>query len=290
MNRNTVLVTGATGTVGRHLVAELRRRGTDVRALVRDPQRAAGIIGPDVELAVGDFADPASLRAALPGVHRVHLACANHPDQVAWETAMIDAAAAAGVGRIVKLSALDARIGSPVAFADAHGRVERHLLAAGVPHVLLKPTFAMTNLLAAADSVRQAGAILLPGSGAKIAMIDPRDVAAVAAVALTTDGHDGRAYELTGPAAVTFDEVAAQLSTLLDRPVGFVPVPDDAALGQLVGAGAPQWYAAGVVAQFGLLRAGTQADVRDVVRVLTGREPRSLAQFLGEHAAAFGDR
>jgi uncharacterized protein YbjT (DUF2867 family) len=290
MTQNTVLVTGATGTVGRHLVAELRRRGTAVRALVRDPQRAAGILGPDVELAVGDFTDPASLRAALPGVDRVHLACANHPDQVAWETAMIDAAAAAGVGRIVKLSALDAGIGSPVAFADAHGRIERHLRASGVPHVLLRPTFAMTNLLAAAAGVRQAGAIFLPGSGAKIAMIDPRDVAAVAAVALTTDGHDGRTYELTGPAAVTFDEVAAELSAALDRPVGFVPVPDDAALAQLVGAGVPEWYAAGVVAQFGLLRAGTQADVRDVVRVLTGREPRSLGQFLREHAGAFGDR
>jgi uncharacterized protein YbjT (DUF2867 family) len=190
----------------------------------------------------------------------------------------------------VKLSALDARIGSPVAFADAHGRIERHLRTSGVPHVLLRPTFAMTNLLAAADGIRQAGAIFLPGSGAKIAMIDPRDVAAVAAVALTTDGHDGSAYELTGPAAVTFDDVAAQLSSLLHRRVGFVPVPDEAALAQLVGAGAPQWYAANVVAQFGLLRAGTQADVRDVVRVLTGREPRSLAQFLSEHAEAFGGR
>jgi uncharacterized protein YbjT (DUF2867 family) len=285
--QDPVLVTGATGSVGRHVVAELRRRGAPVRALVRDRARAADVLGPDVELAVGDFADPASLRAALPGVERVYLSCGNHPAQAAWETAMVDAAAAAGVSRIVKLSALDARIGSPVAFADAHGRIEEHLRASGVPHVLLKPTFAMTNLFAAADGIRQAGAIFLPGAGAEVAMIDPRDVAEVAAVALTTDGHDGRAYELTGPAALTFDDVAAQLAAVLDRPVGFVAVPDGAALGQLVEAGVPEWYARNVVAQFGLLRRGTQAGVRDVVRVLTGHEPRSVGEFLRDHAVAF---
>jgi uncharacterized protein YbjT (DUF2867 family) len=202
---------------------------------------------------------------------------------------MLDAAAAAGVRPIVKLSALDARTGSPVAFADAHGRIEAHLGAGGVPHVLLRPAFSMVNLLTAADGIRQAGAVFLPAAGAKVAMVDPRDVAAVAAVALATDGHDGRSYELTGPAALTFDEVAAQLSTVLDRPVGFVAVPDEAALGRLVGSGVPQWYASNVVVQFGLLRAGTQAGVGDVVRVLTGREPRPLGEFLRDHAAAYRD-
>jgi uncharacterized protein YbjT (DUF2867 family) len=282
-----VLVTGATGSVGRHVVAALQRRGVAVRALVRDPARAAELLGPDVELARGDFADPPSLRAALAGVERAYLACGNHPAQAEWETAFVDAAAAAGVRRIVKLSALDAQIGSPVAFADAHGRIERHLRASGVGHVLLKPAFNMANLLAAADGIHQAGAVFLPAAGAKVAMVDPRDVAEVAAVALTTDGHEGRAYELTGPAAVSFDEVAAALSDVLGRPVGFVAVPDEAAVGQLVGAGAPEWFATNVVAQFALLRRGTQADVRDVVRVLTGREPRPVAGFLRDHAAGF---
>jgi uncharacterized protein YbjT (DUF2867 family) len=282
-----VLVTGATGNVGRHVVAELRARGVAVRALVRNSARAAAMFGPDLSVAVGDFADPDSLRAAVHGVERVYLACGNHPAQAEWENALIDAAAATGVRRIVKLSALDARIGSPVAFADAHGRIERHLQASGVPHVLLKPAFGMANLLAVAEGVRQASAIFLPAAGAKVAMVDPHDVAAVAAVALTTGGHDGRAYELTGPAAVTFDEVAAELAAVLGRPVGFVPVPDEAAVGQLVGSGAPEWFATNVVTQFGLLRAGTQADVRDVVRVLTGREPRPVGEFLRDHATAY---
>ena len=190
----TILAIGATGTVGRHLVPQLVDRGLPVRALVRN--RAADLPAA-VDRMIGDLADPGTLGPALDGVDAVYLACGNHPAQVTWETAVIDAAAAAGVRRIVKLSALDAAIGSPVAFADAHGRIEAHLQASGIEHVLLRPAFLMSNLLAAADGVRQAGAIFLPAAGAKIAMVDPRDVAAVAAVALTAPVP--RELPLTGP-------------------------------------------------------------------------------------------
>lgn len=284
---NRILVTGATGGTGRHLVPLLRAAGAPVRAFVRDPGRAADVLGPDVDLAVGDLGDPSSLRAALAGVDQLYLACGNHPEQARWEIAAIDAAAEAGVGRIVKLSALGAQVGSPVAFTDAHGRITEHLRTAGPAHVLLEPAFLMSNLLAGADGVRQADALFLPAAGAKIAMIDPRDVAQVAAAVLTGDGHDGRRYVLTGPEAVTVDEVAEQLSAVLGRRIGFVPVPDGAAVAQLVAAGVPEWYAANVVAQFGVLREGAQSGVQDVVRVLTGRDPRSVGAFLRDHAGAF---
>ncbi len=280
----TILAIGATGTVGRHLVPQLVDRGLPVRALVRN--RAADLPA-SVDLVIGDLADPGTLGPALDGVDAVYLACGNHPAQVTWETAAIDAAAAAGVRRIVKLSALDVAIGSPVAFADAHGRIEAHLQASGIEHVLLRPAFLMSNLLAAADGVRQAGAIFLPAAGAKIAMVDPRDVAAVAAVALTETV--ARELPLTGPAVVTFDDVAAELSEIMGRRVGFVPVPDDAAVGQLVAAGAPEWFATNLVTQFGLLRQGTQAQARDTVHTVLGREPRSVGTFLHDHAAVFGE-
>lgn len=280
----TTLVIGATGTVGRHLVPQLVRRGQSVRAFIRNP---AADLPAGVERAVGDLADPASLVPALDGVDAVYLACGNQPAQAAFESAAIDAAAAAGVRRIVKLSTSDAAIGSPAAFADAHGRIEAHLRASGVDHVLLKPTFMMTNLLAAAEGVQHAGAIFLPGAGAKVAMIDPRDVADVAAVALTETV--GRELVLTGPAVVTFDDVAAELSAITGRRIGFVPVPDDAAVGQLVAAGAPEWYATNVVAVFGLLRQGVQSQARDTVHTVLGREPRSLSAFVRDHAAVFAD-
>ena len=122
-----ILVTGATGIAGSQVVRALLEQGQDVRAFVRDPDKARGLFGDAVELARGDFAEPRSLRAALDGVEALFLSGADDPRRVEWETAAIDAAAAAGVRRIVKLSSIVARPGAPVAFWDWHGRIEQHL-------------------------------------------------------------------------------------------------------------------------------------------------------------------
>src|SRR5215210_2515675 len=194
-----VLVTGATGNVGSRVVRELQARGENTRAFVRDAESDAGMFGDGVEIVPGDFGDAVSLRAALDGVDRVFLACSNQPRQAGYEMRVIDLAREAGVRRIVKLSARGAEIGSPVAFWDWHGRIEDHLRASGVPPVILRPTFSMVNLLDSAEAVGQTGMMFLPAGGAKVAMIDPGDVASVAAVALTGEGHEGQTYTLTGP-------------------------------------------------------------------------------------------
>jgi uncharacterized protein YbjT (DUF2867 family) len=284
---NPVLVTGATGTVGAHVVRALQRRGTPARAFVRDPEKATRLLGPDVELAVGDFDDHASLDAAVDGVERVFLACANHPQQARWETAAIDAAAAAGVRGIVKLSAFGAQIGSPVAFLDANAHIEEHLRRSGVAWTILRPTFLMSNLLRGAGGVRSEDAFLVPGAGAKIALVDPRDVAEVAAVVLTGAGHDGRHYDLTGPESVTFDDVAEHLTAVLGRRIDYVALSDDQAATRFTAAGAPPWYVANVVTLFDILRQGRQAEVRDTVSTLSGREPCSPRLYLHDHAGAF---
>jgi uncharacterized protein YbjT (DUF2867 family) len=284
---STVLVTGATGNVGSRVIQQLRLRGVPVRAFVRDAERASASLGPDVDLAVGDFAEPASIRAALDGVDVLFLACGNIPPQVGYERNVIDAAAQAGLRRLVKLSALGAELSSPVAYWDWHAQIERHLRASGVPWVVLRPRFYMSNLLGSVDTIRSAGAIFLPAEGVKVPMIDPLDVAATAAVVLRDDGHEGRTYELTGPESVTFHDVAAQLADVTGRPVRFVPVPDDAALEGLAKAGMPAWMAENLVTVFGMLREDPSAQVTDAVHALTGHRPRHLAEFLGDHAALF---
>ena len=201
--------------------------------------------------------------------------------------APIDAAAAAGGRRIVKLSARGAALGAVVAYWHWHGLIEQHLQASGVPAVVLQPGFAMTNLLGAAEHVRRQGMMFAPAAGARIAMIDPSDVAAAAAVALTTDGHDGSTYVLTGPEAITYTQVAEQLSAVIGRHVGFVAIPPEAAVRALIDAGLPPFAAEQVVTVFGELRRGAQATTTGTVNALTGRSARPFTAFARQYADAF---
>src|SRR5919109_47442 len=208
----TILVTGATGNAGSQVVRALRARGAAARAFVRDAKKARHLFGDEVELAPGDFADRSSVRSALEGVEAMLLSCADDPRRVEWEMGAIDAAVAAGVRRIVKLSTIGAAPGAPVAFWDWHGRVEEHLRLSRVSAVILQSSFYMSNLLAAAEQVANEGRLSAPAGQARVAMIDPRDVGAAAAAVLTGVGEDGQTHVITGPEAITWDQIAAEFS------------------------------------------------------------------------------
>ena len=149
----------------------------------------------------------------IDGADAVFLGCANVPEQVDFECTVVDQAARPGVGRIVKLSAQGADPAAAVAYWRWHAQIEEHLRASGVPSVVLQPSFYMSNLFAATEHVREQGMLFAPAGDAAITMVHPADVAAVAAVALTTDGHDGATYLVTGPEAITYTQVATDLST-----------------------------------------------------------------------------
>ncbi len=166
--------------------------------------------------------------------------------------------------------------------------IEQHLRRSEVPAVVLRPNFYMSNLLGSAETIRQTGKLFAPADGAKIAMIDPRDVAAVAAVVLTTDiGHEGQTYELTGPEAITYEHIAEELSAATGRLIEFVDVPDEAARQGFLGAGMPDWLVEHLVALFGIIRQGALEQTTDTVHSLSGREPRTFAQFAHEHVGLF---
>jgi uncharacterized protein YbjT (DUF2867 family) len=282
-----LLVTGATGNVGSRVVQELQERGVPVRAFMRDHGKAQTMPGDGVELAVGDFSDPESVRRSMEGVEGVFLACSNQPRQVEYETRVIDAAREAGVRRIVKLSALGAEIGAPVAFWDWHARIEEHLQSSGIPSVVLRPGFSMANLLASAETVQYTGKLFVPAGEARISMVHPQDVGAAASVALIGDGHEGETYTLTGPEAITFEGVAGHLSEAVGREIECLNVPDEAALQGMIEQGIPEFVATQIVAVFGVLRGGGQERTTGTVQSITGREPRGFAEFAREHARLF---
>jgi uncharacterized protein YbjT (DUF2867 family) len=282
-----ILVTGATGTAGSQVVRALSEQSQDVRVFVRDPDKAESLFGDAVELAPGDFTDPRSIQAALEGATEVFLSGPDDPRRVEWETSAIDAAAAAGVRRIVKLSSIVAKPGAPVAFWDWHGRIEQHLRKSRVSAVVLRSSFYMSNLLAAAEQVAHEGRLYAPAAAARIAMIDPRDVGAAAAAVLTTPGHGGRTYVLTGPKAITYAQVAADLSAATDRSVDFVDVSDEGAKQGMIQTGLPAFVADQIVKVFALARQGVADQVTATAQSLTGTPPRPFASFARDHAALF---
>jgi uncharacterized protein YbjT (DUF2867 family) len=200
-----IALLGATGTIGRHVAAGLAERHADARAVVRDPSRS------DVPLPLvhGDLSQPQTLRAAFEGTERLLLLTPHDPEQDLQEAAAVEAAVAAGVQQIVKISGGAPSLGpnGPSPTAVGHWRTEQLIEASGLRWTFLRPSFLMQNLL----SLPLTGGVLLAPMGhAPIAMIDARDVAACAVAALTADDGDG-AWHLTGPAGVTFAEVAPHL-------------------------------------------------------------------------------
>jgi uncharacterized protein YbjT (DUF2867 family) len=164
-----------------------------------------------------------------------------NPHQAEQERNAIDAAKRAGVGHVVALSVLGSSLDASVAFGRWHGEIDRHLAESGLPHTLLLPSGFMQNFLAAAQYVAEQGVLYGMTGETRVSYVDTRDVAAVAARVLTSPGHQGKAYALTGPEALSGDEVAERLSAATGRQVGSVDVPADTFRQALAGAGLPGW-------------------------------------------------
>jgi uncharacterized protein YbjT (DUF2867 family) len=275
-----ILVTGATGTVGSEVVRQLVATGERPRALVRDPATARQRLGDQVEHVVGDLDRPETIAAALAGVDRVFLLTPQSSRQPKWERAVIGAAARTGVGQLVKLSVFRANEQSPLQVARQHGQAERVLAQSGLAATILRPVFFMQNLLAMVHD----GAIATAAGDGRVAMVDARDIAAVAVATLTGGGHAGKTYTLTGPEALSFYQVASVLSRQTGRPLRHVRVPPDKVRVALQGRGVAAWYADDMAKLHSMLAVGYEEVVTDDIHRVTGRPPRTLAQFAGDHA------
>lgn len=277
----TVLVTGATGTVGSALVPAILERHVHVRAMTRNPTYAAR----GAETVVADLSDPDTLTPALDGVDAVFLNSPSTEDAAALQIGFIDLAAEHGVDQIVLLSQYGARLDSPVRFLRWHAEVENHLQQLSINHTVLRPNLYLQSLLGFADTIAQ-GVLAAPIGEAAVSAIDTRDIAAAAAAVLTTTGHDGHTYTLTGPRPIAHAEIAAALSTATGVPVAFHDLPPEQFAAALE-AYLPRWQLDGLTEDYAHYARGEAAAVTTAVADLTGLPALDVTEFAADHASAF---
>ena len=288
-----ILITGATGKNGVEILKRLIAKRTEniapiqIRAMVRKPLAEAHKIV-DVDYCIADFGDPESLKEALKGVTRAFLVTdsSEHVEQL--QLAFVEAAKQADVKHIVYLSQLHAAIDSPLRFLRYHARVEAAIAAAGIAVTNLRPNLYMQGILQiAAPTIAGDGRFYAPLEEAKVSVVDVRDIASVAAIALTDEGHENKTYDLTGSEALSFSEIAAQLSQALGKPIQYVNIPEEAMREALLKYQMPEWQADGLIEDFAHYRRNEAESISPVIEQITQQPPRKFLDFAKEHKAQF---
>jgi len=280
-----ILVAGATGNVGPTLVDHLVRSGHLVRVLARDPHKATRLLGARVEVIHGDLEDPAALAAAFRGISSAFVATAPTPRLGEQEINFIDAARAANIGRLVKLSGFGIEF-STDRIHVAHKRSEQRLRASGLPYVILRPVVYMSNLLFDAAAIKT-GKLPSVFRDGRINLIDPRDVAELAARTLVGPSHDDQTLEFGGPEALSWDGVAATFTRVLGRRVEHVRMDDATFEAGVLKAGLPDFVVEAITSTAISARDGKYEVSDDVVRRVVGRRASSLADWVARHRDAF---
>lgn len=277
-----ILVTGATGSIGRNLVRELTEQRTAFRAFVRDAERGRAL---GSAFAVGNFEDPTSIEQALNGIKRVFLCSpgaqpvSGPQPMIAHETAVIEAAMRAGVRQVVKVSVWGAHPGGLLA-EGAHAEIEARLEASGLDWSILQPSGFMQNFRTGAGAFTAEGNIIGAYGDAGVSYIDCADIAASAATLLTTDQGSRERFVVTGPQVLTHTQIAAELSAALGRSVAYVDMKPREFAEHLVTQGLPAQFAADVAVLHTEVASGTQAATTTAVADLTGRQPARFTDYL----------
>src|SRR6266403_2325583 len=281
----TVLVTGATGTIGRDVAKILSENAVPIRAGVRDQAKARKQFGADIALATFDFEDTSSFPGALKGVEKVFLLPPLMSNQVEVANAFVDAAKHGGVRHIVKLSTIGADASPPYTFGKWHAANEQHIRESGLAFTFLRPNSFMQNFITYFPP--HDGTIYLSWGNGKASFVDTRDIAAVADEALTSDGHEGKTYTPTGPAPLGIAEAASILSGMAGREINYIDVPESAARDGMLQAGLPQWQVEPLLELHATNKQNRWTAVTSDVEKITGALPIDFAQFARDHVEKF---
>jgi uncharacterized protein YbjT (DUF2867 family) len=283
-----ILITGATGRTGKEAAQQLVAKGVKVRALVRNPAKAAALQAAGVELAPGDAGDAAAVRRALEGVSGIAIILPNGESQLALEKQLATLAAEAGVAHIVKVSSVESIPGAPNPVHRTHWESEEHIRSLGKAWTMVRPSFYLQNFLSNAATIKAEGKFYYPfGDKGAAVLTDSRDAGFFVAHVLSTPGHANKSYDITSHELLSFHQIAAVFTQELGRRIEYVP-QDPAAykafLGRFV---TSQWHLDAVCDIFAEISHGYVSRTTNTFAEVTGREPISLAQFIREHIQVF---
>jgi len=278
----TFLVIGGNGRVGREVITQLLDAGHGVRALVRSEPKVDALRRSGVEILRGDMDNAEALRSAVEGIRALYVATSDPEESVEQMRGFVGIAREAGVEKIVRLSAMSADPDAASDLSRRHGLRERALEESGLAWTHLRPTWFMQMMLEYAPG----GRLDLPGGEGRIGWIDTRDIAAVAVAAMTGEGHEGKAYELTGPAALSYQELADTMSAATGREFIYRDVPRDEYRAMMRAEGEEDWYIDLVLQLYDRISSDELALVTDGVEQALGRKATGFDVFCRDHADA----
>jgi uncharacterized protein YbjT (DUF2867 family) len=279
-----ILITGASGNVGKEVLKQIVGTPAQVRAAFQSPSKVAGAPS-GVEIVTMDFNRPETLQAALKGVERVFLVGPPSKDLPALERKAVDEIKRSGVRHLVKLSAMGGRAAT---FPRQHADSEDYIKSSGVAYTFLRPNGFMQNIVNySASTINTQNAFYGCQGEGRVSHIDIRDIAAVAVMALTEDGHEGKIHTLTGPAALSNAQIAQILSDDLARDIRYVDLPPEQLKQAMLSAGMPVWSADALCDLQRLYRDGGASAVTSEVEQILRRKPTSFEQFSRDYRQSF---
>jgi uncharacterized protein YbjT (DUF2867 family) len=279
-----ILVTGAGGTVGSEVVKALQSKNAPFRAAYFSEQKASKARERGVDAILIDYNKPETLRESFQGIEKLFLVCGSAANQIQLELNAVQAAKGTGIKHITKLSVWKANE-EGYSFAKVHRPVEKAIESSSISWTFLRPNSFMQNIVNYQGNIIKAQSTFYSASGdARIAHVDVRDIAAVAVKSMTDPGHERKAYALSGPQALTYDEIAAELSKILGRTISHVSLPPSALKGGMLAMGMPEPYADALLDLERYFREGSTSEITSDIKDVTGRSPIRFDQFARDYA------
>ncbi|MHB0999976.1 MAG: SDR family oxidoreductase [Armatimonadota bacterium] len=282
-----ILITGATGTVGRQVVMQLSDNRVEFRAMVHRMEKAPSIALPGAHIVPGNYNMPDTLINAMQDMESLFILTESSPDQYRQETNLVDAAVITGVKHIVKLSVYGASPFSPISIGWNHWRCEKYIEESGIAFTHIRPNLFMQNMLGHADTIIPDGRFYGSAGNGRVPFIDARDIASVVVSVLTNSGHLGKSYEITGPESLSYNNIAKILTNVLGREVAYVDIPEDDLRSEMLDSGMPQWMADDYTCYQRYFRDGYGSQVTNWNARLKGDAPIHFDQFARDYFPAF---